>query len=241
MKYFSLIAAGMFFIFSLQAQDKTVMAFPITDYIIEKDSVTIVQVVLPEGIEVREKAVGILKKVYTSTDTAVSIVASGRCQLIKGNYLYFGLLKKDIKQQPVAGNLIYVFAEAPGKYAGSLFQVICYGIVLQNVEGIPLATMSNVLALKGREEEMAVIEQLAEDVRYTGTEMAKQGGADMPILTGHYKGKSIFAAMQAVTGTEVEKFLKYIHARPEKYAGNSWKFCEIMATWMMAGAPAAGE
>ena len=45
------------FIFSLQAQDKTVMAFPITDYIIEKDSVTIVQVVLPEGIEVREKAV----------------------------------------------------------------------------------------------------------------------------------------------------------------------------------------
>ena len=43
---------------------------------------------------------------------------------------------------------MYVFAEAPGKYAGSLFQVICYGIVLQNVEGIPLATMSNVLALK---------------------------------------------------------------------------------------------
>ena len=88
---------------------------------------------------------------------------------------------------------------------------------------------------------MAVIEQLAEDVRYTGTEMAKQGGADMPIPQVIITGEIDFAAMQAVTGTEVEKFLKYIHARPEKYAGNSWKFCEIMATWMMAGAPAAGE
>ena len=62
-----------------------------------------------------------------------------------------------------------------------------------------------------------------------------------PSLQVIIKGNRFFAAMQAVTGTEVEKFLKYIHARPEKYAGNSWKFCEIMATWMMAGAPAAGE
>ena len=77
MKYFSPIAAGCFFIFSLQAQDKTVMAFPITDYIIEKDSVTIVQVVYPKELRSGKGADGNIEKVYTSTDTAVSIVALG--------------------------------------------------------------------------------------------------------------------------------------------------------------------
>ena len=47
--------------------------------------------------------------------------------------------------------------------------------------------------------------------------------------------------MQAVTVPEVENFLKYIAARPAKYAGNTWKFSEIMATWMDAGAPTVIE
>ena len=47
--------------------------------------------------------------------------------------------------------------------------------------------------------------------------------------------------MQATTRTDVEKFLKYMAARPKKYAGNVWKISEVFATWMVNNTPVVAE
>jgi hypothetical protein len=80
------------------------------------------------------------------------------------------------------------------------------------------------------------------DIRFTGSEMLKQ----MPdynklVKGGIYDGKKLFDAMQAVKRSELELFLKYITARPKKYAGNNWKISEIFATWMDGATPTVVE
>ena len=228
--------------YATHAQEKILMAFPITDYIVEKDSIQIVQVLLPEGITIPEKTMGVLRRVYSTADTSTAMIASGRCQLIKGRYHYFALRNDNPGLKPVAGNLLYTNAAVPGVFQGPLFRVIRHGIVLQSVEEKTLANLETVMRMRSKNDEKAVLEQLVADVRYTGTEMAKQQSMpDVSIEQGAYKGKTIFTAMQAVTVPEVENFLKYIAARPAKYAGNTWKFSEIMATWMDAGAPTVIE
>jgi hypothetical protein len=47
--------------------------------------------------------------------------------------------------------------------------------------------------------------------------------------------------MQAVTRNELESFLKYVIARPKKYAGNKWKISELFATWATSGTPVVVE
>ncbi|MBN8700029.1 MAG: hypothetical protein J0L54_10490 [Chitinophagales bacterium] len=224
------------------AQEKILMAFPITDYIVEKDSIQIVQVLLPEGITIPEKTMGVLRRVYSTADTSTAMIANGRCQLIKGRYHYFALRSDKPGQKPAAGNLLYTNAQVPGVFQGPLFNVIKHGIVLQSVLDTNIVSLERVIPLKSKSDEKHILDELVQDVRFTGTEMAKQQTVpDVQIKTGPYKGKTIFTAMQAVTVPEVENFLKYIAARPAKYAGNTWKFSEIMATWMDAGAPTVIE
>ncbi|MBL0359266.1 MAG: hypothetical protein IPP72_21435 [Chitinophagaceae bacterium] len=43
--------------------------------------------------------------------------------------------------------------------------------------------------------------------------------------------------MQEITEADVMNFLKYVWARPAKYAGNSWRISEVFATWMTSGTP----
>ncbi len=242
MKIKLLLLAATLCFSTLKAQDKILIAFPITDYIIERDSVTVVQVKLPVGLSLVEKSMGILRKAFSGTDTSTAMIGNGRCQLIKGSYCYFGMIKANLKQKPTAGNLMYCYVHQPTAYTGSLFDVVKHAVVLQSVEAKVIADVEVLLKLKTKQEETAVLEQLATDVRYTGTEMARQKDMqDIMIGSGKYKGKTIFIAMQAVNTNDVLDFLKYINARPAKYAGNTWKFSEIMATWMDAGAPTVIE
>jgi len=52
-----------------------------------------------------------------------------------------------------------------------------------------------------------------------------------------FDGKKIFEAMETTTRKELEEFLKYVIARPVKYAGNTWKLSEIFATWVVSKSP----
>jgi hypothetical protein len=63
----------------------------------------------------------------------------------------------------------------------------------------------------------------------------------MVLPDGIFKGKKLFATMQVITDKDVIAFLKYINARPNIYAGGTWKFSEIFATWMAGGTPTVQE
>jgi hypothetical protein len=67
--------------------------------------------------------------------------------------------------------------------------------------------------------------------------LAQNDGQDQIIKGGIYNGKKLFEAMLVISREDIIKFLKYMAARPQKYAGNVWKISEVFATWMTNETP----
>lgn len=239
MKKILIGVATFLFSFTLYAQQLSQIALPITDYIIEaSDSVIIIQVKLSEGLSIKQKTYGLVRSVFNKPGDSVITVGSGRCQLIKSEYYYYGLLKKYMPRKPLPGELLYTDVTVPKFYAGTLFNAIRHGITLNSVQDAAIANLATVLQLKSLDEEMQLLTKLQEDVIFTGKVMHDENNSqDMLITEGRFKAQKLFTAMQTITVADVKYFLEYINIRPEKYAGHTWKFSEIMATWMAAGAP----
>lgn len=229
--------------FPLLSQNRQVVAFPITDYMVKaNDSLTIVQIKLQPGLSITEKAAGILKAAYSLTDTSTADLGTGKCQLIKADYYYFGIFTNNAKRKPKQGDLVYTFAELKNNYTGLLFKLASHNITITSVEENLIIDFNTALNIKDAAAEKAIIDSMVKDVIYTGKVMMEQNNnQDMDITSGRFKGKRLFATMQAVTGKDVTDFIKYIIARPKKYAGNTWKFSEIFATWITSGTPTVIE
>ncbi len=239
MKKILFVIAFAAFIHNVNGQRTKIMSFPITDYIIDAgDSVMVVQIKLPQGLSVKEKNYCLIKSLFNNEGDSVITVGNGRCQLIKGEYYYFGLHKKNLVRNPVVGELLYVDVIAPDVYEGVLFDAIKHSIVLNSVYDTPLVNLQTLLQIKNTEDEKPFIAKLAADVKLTGAEMIKLGTvANTTITKGKFSGQKILNAMQTVTTEDVKDFLRYIYAHPEKYAGHTWKISETMATWMVGGTP----
>lgn len=214
--------------------------FRITDYTVQlNDSTTIVQISKPEllPLKIKDKQLGILKYRYENGkifDT--TLIGAGRCNLIKGEWHYFSLhLYHDRK--PEQGDLLYSICKMPKIYTGVLFNIARNDIRLTKVDEAPFYSPEKVFKLN-EQTENAFIDSMAKDIRYTGKEMlAQNDGQDQIIKDGIYNGKKLFAAMLAISREDVIKFLKYMAARPQKYAGNVWKISELFATWMTSETP----
>jgi hypothetical protein len=229
--------------FPLLSQNKQVVAFPITDYMVKaNDSLTVVQIKMPPGLSIAEKTPGILKAAYSLTDTTTADLGAGKCQLIKSDYYYFGIFTYNIIRKPKQGDLVYTFVELKNNYTGLLFKMASHNITINSVEENLIIDFITAFNLKDAAAEKPFIDSMVNDVIYTGKAMAQQNNnQDMDITSGRFKGKKLFATMQTITGKDVTDFIKYIIARPKKYAGNTWKFSEIFATWITSGAPTVIE
>ncbi len=232
---------------SLLAQPVTtekIIAFKITGYLQKlNDSITLVQVIIPDAspLTIPEKQFGVMKHCYkkgVELDTAM--IGWGRCQLIKGDYYYFGIhLYKN--QQVEEGDLLYMKLTVPVAYNGRLLDVMKHAIELTRVTDEKFLFPADVFSLT-KEKEAAVLDSMVADIHYTGSAMMEQMPDNNQLIKGGlYDGKKLFAAMQSATRAELEQFLNYIIARPSKYAGHNWKISEIFATWMVSDTPRVVE
>jgi hypothetical protein len=219
-------------------------AFKITGYINAlTDSSTVVQVLKPASfpVSIKNNQLGLLFHCYKSgelLDTAM--IGMGRCNLIKGEYYYFGI-KLYKGQKPAEGDLLYLRVKAPYEYNGLLLNVMNHAISFTNVYGDNF--MSNeAMFTNTKNDELKVLDSMVNDIRFTGRSMLQQmPGQNQTVKGGIYDGKKIFDAMQAVKRSELELFLKYVKARPKNYAGHSWKISEIFATWIDGATPTVIE
>lgn len=231
----------------LQAQknraDK-IFAFKITGYIKSlSDSTAVVQVFKPDSfpVAIRDKQTGLLKHCFKAgekPDTAV--IGTGRCNLIKEDYYYFGLRLKKM-QQPTEGDVLYSLVKVSYVYDGLLLNVMNHAINFTDVYGEKFMNYNGIFT-NTQTDEMNLLDAMVKDIRFTGAEMLKQmPDNNLQLTGGMFKGKKLFEAMQQVNRSELELFLKYIKARPANYAGNDWKISEIFATWMDGGTPTVVE
>lgn len=229
---FSLLAIAQ------QTGSKEIFVFKITNYIVSSsDSISIVQVQLPDGnFSIPKDQLGLLKPNYSNTkDTAA--IGWGRCQLIKGDYNYFAIHLYNNKAKPKENDLVYTYFDYPANFKGRIYKLIKNAIYFERVTEGAFYDFGKA-ALLNETGETALIDSLVEDIRFTGKEMLKQNnGQDQLIKGGIFNGKKLFDAMQTVSRENVADFIDYVIARPQKYAGNNWKVSETFATWMISETP----
>lgn len=231
----------------VQAQKDSVQktyVFKITDYInVLSDSFTVVQVVRPASfpVPILDKQLGILQHCYKTGETLdTNSIGYGRCNLIKGEYYYFGI-KVYKGQKASAGDLLYLRARVPYVYDGLLLNVMNHAIGFTDVYGNSFLN-SDAVFTNAKTDELRILDSMVSDIKFTGNAMLQQMPAqNQPIKGGIYDGKNLFDAMMAVKRNELELFLKYVAVRPKIYAGNNWKISETFATWMVSSTPAPIE
>lgn len=221
-----------------------IFAFKITGYINAlTDSSTLVQVLKPAvfPVAIKDKQLGVLYHCYkTDVTLDTAMMGFGRCNLIKGEYYYFGI-KLQKGQQPVEGDLVYSKVKVPYVYDGLLLNVMNHAISFTNVYGNDFMN-TDAMFTNTKNDELKVLDSMVNDIRFTGGAMLEQMPAQNQVVKGGiYDGKKLFDAMQAVKRSELESFLKYVKARPKNYAGNSWKISEVFATWMNGATPTVIE
>ena len=225
--------------FSQKDSVDVLFAYRITDYQVKlNDSVTVVQINLPDALplSISEKQIGILKHRYQNGTLDTTLIGWGRCHLIKGNYYYFAINKYH-QEEPEQGDLLYTKCKTPVYYKSLLFDINRHAISLTTVDESQFYHAAEIFQLD-EQKEKALFDSMVADIRVTGTAMKKQlPGQNQLIEGGLFNGKRLFDAMEMTTRRQMEEFLKYIVARPERYAGNTWKLSEIYATWMVNKTP----
>ncbi len=218
---------------------EVLFAFRITDYQVKlNDSVTVVQVNLPDAlpVSIHDNQIGILKHRYMNGTLDTTLIGWGRCHLIKGNYYYFAINKYQT-EEPEQGDLLYTKCKTPVYYKSLLFDINRHAISLTTVDDNQFYHAAEIFQLN-QQKEKTFLDSMVADIRFTGATMKKQmPEQNQPVEGGLFNGKRLFDAMEISTKNELEEFLKYIVARPERYAGNTWKLSEIYATWMINKTP----
>jgi len=231
-----------FFILQANAQTgnkKDVFAFPITAYTVAaNDSVTIVQVEMPlnSNVVIEKDQAGLVRHNYSnSKDTAE--IGWGRCQLIKGNYYYFGVHLDNTAVKPQQADLLYTMIDYPAAFKGRMYGLVKNAIYFQHVTEEKFYDFTSPASLT-EQQENSMIDSLVADIKYTGKAMLEEHKElNQDIKGGIFDGKKVLEAMQTVTAAHVKQFIDYVIARPQKYAGNSWKISETFATWMVNSTP----
>lgn len=226
-------------VFSQADSTLRLRAFPITDYFVEvNDSIKIVQVELPEGYSIPLKQAGVLFGVYNSSLEDAVQKATGRCQLVKENFHYFGMTGTSVKWIPVKGDVIYTFVKKTILYEKHVIPVASHFIGLLNVYGEPLYDRHTIFSSWKENDEKKFMDSVRSDIQFTGQYMLEhQPDTDKIISSGEYKGKSTLYIMAEIQNADIQDFFNYMIARPRLYAGKEWKVSEIFATWLAEGTP----
>lgn len=89
-----------------------------------------------------------------------------------------------------------------------------------------------------KEQDDALTYRMLKDIHYTGAYYMKEDSTkNLPIPDGNYKGRKMLEVMASAQASDLNEFLRFVAARPRRYAGNSWKISETFATWLIHGAP----
>jgi hypothetical protein len=225
--------------FSQTDSFEVMFAYKVTDYTVAlNDSVTIVQVNLPPAwpASIRDKQLGILKHRYENGDIDSTTIGWGKCNLIKGGYYYF-TIRKNNGQVPKQGDLLYTNCKTISYYKSSLFDLTRHAIDLTDVYENQFYHSMDVFSLNTQKEKI-ILDSMVADIRFTGNAMKKQmPEQNQSVVGGLFNGKKLFDAMETTTTKELVEFLKYMVARPQNYAGNTWKLSEVYATWVASKSP----
>lgn len=227
----------------LAQENQWLVSFPITDYIIEEDSMLVVQVHIKDpNLRIKEKTLAILEP----KDQVFNGGTRGyyKCTLVKGDYFYFVCYKyhpnNRYKSDPEPGDLLYMVLERTADFPkkGNFSNLISHNITLLDIHGEKIYDRTKLIYQLNSTNQNQILKKCIEDIKFTATEHEKQNDKkDLLIEKGPYKGKKLVTVMKECTEKDLDNFFSYIDYNHTLYAGKSWKISVIFAAWVISGAP----
>lgn len=220
---------------------KVIWAFPITSYIKPlKQGIQVVHVKLPSNISfTKDKQVALLRGVARGAKIDAGKKGYGKCNLIKGQYNYFSVFMDSMASEPREGDLLYtIVPRSTFGYMSPVFDCASHGISFKTVTDTEYYKPSDFLKKRTKEQDDALLHKMLGDIHYTGSYFLHEDSTkNIPISEGNYKGRKVLDVMMNARDEDLTEFLRFVAARPRRYAGNSWKISETFATWVIHGAP----
>jgi len=216
---------------------KWLRGFPITDYmVVMSDSVTVVQLEMPDGLVLKDKQLGLMYGVDNGRENEMVQKGFGRCHLIKGNYYYFAIHTEKTAAALKKGDLLYVFLDKSAIYYGLFPQLSGQFIRLKNAYDSSLYDRYTIFQNWTKEKEELLIDSIWKDTKYAASYYKKNSpSADQVITTGPHSGLTMFNMLENCSREQVESFLHYMVDHPRFYAGKEVMFVEIFAHWFLLG------
>jgi hypothetical protein len=218
-----------------------IWAFPITNYIKPlKPGIEVVQVRIPAAVKfVPDKQIGLLRGVVKGDNIDTGKKGYGRCSLVKGAFAYFSVFMDSTASKPKAGDLIYTLIPRNTLgYISPITDCASHYITFQTVTDTAFYQPEDFLKKWTKEQHDAAAKKMLQDIHFTAGYYLKEDSAkNLPIAAGVYKDRKILDVMAVANEQDLMEFLRYVAARPRRYAGNSWRIAETFATWLLHGAP----
>jgi hypothetical protein len=177
MKTYLLLVCGILFcpvqLVAQKENNKELFVFTITGYMVAaSDSIFVVQVQMPagSGVTIEKEQMGLLHRNYTNNKNDTAATGWGRCQLIKGDYYYFGLHLYNAGNKPQQNDLLYTNVVYPAKYKGRLYGLVKNAVYFEHVTGGSFFDFGTPLSLTQQNEDN-LIDSLVADIQFTGREM----------------------------------------------------------------------
>ncbi len=234
----------LLFLLSVQAKSQKdttqwLRAFPITSYMVPlNDSVTVVQLEMPEEHVIKDKQLGLLRGVYKTAHADTATKGFGKCNLIKGHFYYFTISNNNSGLPLKEGDLLYTFMKKTNIHYGRIPKLAAHFIQMQDVYETRFYDRYTVFLKWSEAEETALLDSMVKDIRFTGNYFLENNPSlNAEIKKGDFKGQQVLTVMVNCKTAWLLDFFDYVLARPRLYAGRQWKLSEVFATWLSEGAP----
>jgi len=227
-----------FFCYAGVAQQKVPLALKILHEPEHTNGYWFFTVARPANVHFSKNQVFVCKAVYKNNDGDTVTKGAGAIAQILDREIACEINEKDIQPGPLKGDLCYFLVDKNESRKDVFYKLARFAIDFVSVTDTVLFDSKNCLGNWNETNSNELLRLFKKDIHFTGTAMLQQNDSQQQRITGGaFDGKPLFDAMQEITEADVMNFLKYVWARPAKYAGKSWRISEVFATWMTSGTP----
>jgi hypothetical protein len=221
-----------------------VFAFPAMSNVDIVNDSTIVGIILdaPYSNGMTSRKPCAIMGIYRNAAPDTAQLAKGRYYGKAGRNEHYFLVQPSANKKIQEGDLVYIVIKVPNRPVTHLYKLVQFHTYLTTVNDSLFYDFNNIVTNWDDQKEQQLKEKMVEDIVFTGKAMQEQNdGQGVIIKGGIFDGQPLFDAMQKINVSHLDKFLKYMIARPANYRGHEWKVSEIFATWMVSKTPQVVE
>lgn len=193
----------------------------------------------PQWALVKKGQTFLLKSIWRKEGDKTANIGAGTVSILNDDDMEAkAMMNKGAQVQKGDLAMFLLPLKLPAKKDTLFFKFARLGIGLKTVLDSSFYDRSQMILDPGSYDVSAMIQGMAEDIRYTAKEMiAANDAQDQMIDSGPFKGMRLFDAMLKATDADVFDFLRYVYFFPDKYMAHEWRVSEVYATWLINGAP----